>query len=56
MNQKRDPDYDLAPPLPVQAERKKGAQCGECGSKFDYGVAYGYVCPRGERCPMGYGS
>jgi len=51
---KPDPDYDQTPPLPEPAARKKGAQCGECGNKFDYGVGYGYCCPRGQRCPMGY--
>lgn len=51
----RDPDYDYTPPLPERSERQrpKGRQCGECGMKFDYGVAYGYCCMN-SRCPTGW--
>lgn len=45
-----DPEYDLIEPTP----RKKGSQCGRCGQKFDYGVAYGYCCSN-MSCPMGWG-
>lgn len=48
---KPDPNYDFVKPLP---ELKRGSQCGECGQKFEYGHAYGYVCSR-QRCPMGFG-
>ena len=51
-----DPDYDYVPPLPEMppSPSRKGQQCGECGMKFDYGVAYGYCCPN-PRCPCGWG-
>lgn len=29
----------------------KGIKCGECGMKFDHGVAYGYWCPS-QTCPV----
>lgn len=43
-----DPDYDFKP------AGKKGAQCGQCGMKFDYGKAYGFCCQQ-PGCPMGMG-
>ena len=51
----RDPAYDYVAPLPKQQDRPRGRQCGECGMKFDYGVAYGYSCSS-TRCPMGLGA
>ena len=31
----------------------RGAQCGRCGLKIEYGKAYGYHCPEGG-CPLGF--
>ena len=40
------------PPEIKKPEREvKGTQCGVCGMKFDYGVAYGYYCPVAN-CPV----
>jgi hypothetical protein len=44
----KDPDYDLIPPLQGAT---RGTQCGECGAKFDYDKAYGFVCGN-LRCPV----
>jgi hypothetical protein len=51
-----DPEYDFVTPWEKFTTRrpKKGSQCGECGMKFDYGLAYGYCCGN-SRCPMGFG-
>lgn len=48
-----DSDYDWIPPLPpmTPAPTRRGAQCGECGMKFDYDKTYGYAC-QNNRCPM----
>lgn len=48
-----DPKYDFVPPLPSDGPcgTKLGSQCGECGAKFDYGKAYGFVCGN-QRCPV----
>jgi hypothetical protein len=51
----RDPEYDLIPKLPERPAPKKGSQCGECGMKFEYGVAYGYCCMN-PRCPTNFRS
>ena len=52
---KPDPEYDYVPPLKYKDEQpwryKKGAQCGECGMKFEHNKAYGYCCAN-QRCPM----
>lgn len=53
----RDPEYDWVPPFPPPMQPpgvRKGLQCGECGMKFDYGIAYGYYCGN-QRCPTGWG-
>lgn len=47
-----DPEYELVPATPLVT--KRGRQCGQCGMKFDYGVAYGYCCTD-NNCPMGWG-
>ena len=38
-------------PAKKPAKLAKGAQCGACGMKFDYGKAYGYSCRRSD-CPI----
>lgn len=43
----KDGHYELVPPR----SDAKGIQCGECGSKFDYGKAYGFVCGN-INCPV----
>jgi hypothetical protein len=54
----RDPEYDWIPPLkeatPWQQRLPRGAQCGECGMKFEYRVTYGYHCPL-INCPRRMG-
>lgn len=49
----RDSDYVLIPKLPPEQNSQwpKGQQCGECGMKFDFGTAYGFVCLH-QRCPI----
>lgn len=37
--------------VPARKPVIRGQQCGECGMKFDYNKAYGYVCPN-PHCPM----
>lgn len=44
-----DKDYDFIEP--IRRLEKKGVQCGECGQKFDYDKAYGFVC-NNIRCPI----
>lgn len=50
-----DPDYEYVPATqPNNAFGKKGRQCGQCGTKFDFNVSYGYCCSW-INCPMGWG-